>query len=93
MTTAKELAAAITCNVIAIVNNEDLPNGKAKHERVFEYLSKLDNGVPYAGFIPDELEAKALDFGWDKIVEELKKVDLHAYIEKHYQRIKHIFKN
>lgn len=91
MTNAKELAAAITCNVIATVNNQNIPGGE-KHKKVFEYLSKIDNGVPYLGWIPDELEAEAMDFGWDEIVAELKKVDLHAYIEKHFQRIKHLFK-
>lgn len=91
MTNAKELAAAITCNVIATVSNQSIPGGE-KHEKVFEYLSKIDNGVPYLGWIPDSLEAEAMDLGWDAIVAELKKVDLHAYIEKHFQRIKHLFK-
>jgi len=89
--TAKELVTQVAIQVMTTLKDDDTLSGKQKHERVCEVLAKLDNGIPYVGYIPDELEAKILDFGWDKLALYTSKIDIGAFCEKHFQRIKHFF--
>ena len=91
MATAKELAAQVAIQVMTTVSTEEL-TGEEKEAKVCEFLAKLDNGIPFAGYIPDALEAQLLDYGIDKIQEYIAKSDIKAFVKKHYQRIKHFFK-
>ena len=91
-TTAKELVTQVTIQVMTELSKDATLSGKEKHVRVCEILAGLDNGIPFAGLIPDALEAQILDFGWDKLALFASKIDIGAFAEKQYQRIKHFFK-
>lgn len=89
---AKELVTQVAIQVMTELSKDATLTGKQKHERVCEIIAGLDNGVPFVGMIPDQLEAKILDFGWDKLASFAKTIDIGSFCEKHFQRIKYIFK-
>lgn len=62
--------------------------GPQKADFVYNALADLDNAIPVIGLIPDQLEVEVMK----DLVEEAKP-HLKEFIEKCYQKIKHLFKH
>lgn len=84
----KETAVQLANLVIATYSNEKL-SGTQKEEKVIAFLADLDNQIPIAAFIPDALEEKVLEVGYDKL-KEFYQDDIKGFVKKCYERIKHI---
>lgn len=84
----KEVAIQLANLVIADEANKDL-TGEEKEAKVIAFLADLDNQVPFASFIPDALEEKILECGYDKL-KEFYQDDIKGFVKKCYTRIKHI---
>lgn len=89
--TARELVNKIAIEVITIVASDKELTGQQKQEKVVKFICDLDNGT-IAGVIPDELEEAILNYGIDKLQEFVKLINIPAFVEKNYQRIKHLLK-
>lgn len=89
--TTKELATKIAIEVITDVARQDL-TGEEKKDKVCAFLAKLDDNLPLAGFIPNAIEAEIIEVGIEKVQEFFAKVDIPAFVEKTYGRIKHLLK-
>lgn len=91
MTQAKELATKVAIEFITRAADTTM-TGEEKEASVCKILSKLDDNVIGLNLIPNELEAKILDIGIDKVQEYLDKVDLKAFVKTQYNRIKSLLK-
>jgi len=87
MTDAKDVLEKVAIEVMTEVSDKAL-TGAQKEKEVCEFLAKLDDNIPIADFIPNELEAEILDTGIDKLQEIVKEIDLPSFVKSCYGKIK-----
>ena len=81
----------IAIQVITTVAEDKTLTGTQKQEKVVAFIADLDNAT-FAGVIPDYLEEAALNYGIDKLQEFAHLIDIPSFVEKNYQRVKHLLK-
>lgn len=92
MAIAKELATQVTIQVMTAVQAAEGLTGEEREHQVCESLACAAGAIPYINIIPQELRAKILEFGVDELEEFFSKIDIKAFVKKHYERVKHFFK-
>ena len=91
MATAEELTKQLTITVISAVANQEL-TGEQKMDKVCQFISTLDDSIIGLNFIPNALEAEILELGLDKIQDFVKGLDVKAFVQTNYNRVKYALK-